>query len=144
VIHSHTFDRFSPPEYTSDNEAECSVCRAFLDRDDEPYTEMEDGSLKCADCREMCSGSCGEWLTGLAIRKRCSVIGKLEPWCPMCAAEDELVKRLDWLEETAASENQKAKAIFHRMALAPNVLKEFDVSMICRLYNELTRKAVAV
>lgn len=79
-----------PPEFSSNNPAQCGNrrCMCFIDRDDDLYTEMIDGSLRCSDCRETCN-ACGEWRTDdrQTLRMRCYISGRLETWCRECAAE---------------------------------------------------------
>jgi len=73
---------------------ECAVCRSECDRyDEEPITL--DGELVCPECREMCGGNCGEYLTDDSIRIGGPVVhfrdwalsGKLQTAHASCGAE---------------------------------------------------------
>lgn len=54
-------DPGDPPEYESDNSADCARCGAEIDLDDEPHFEAEEGGVICPECRHRCL-NCGEFI----------------------------------------------------------------------------------
>lgn len=82
-------DPGDPPEYVSDNEDPCGACGEMVDLDDEVFTLMDDGSIRCKQCSDTCYG-CGEIITDPdPIMLRCPSSDRLEAYCtPECAGEE--------------------------------------------------------
>jgi hypothetical protein len=114
-------DPGDPPEYVSDNGRECTGCMAFVDLDDEDYTETVDehgrAGIRCAECRERCQGVCGEYVVDYAqaVRLRCPVTGKLELYCSGdCAATEWLTRLLHYRSDMAGRHDADLAAALWR------------------------------
>jgi hypothetical protein len=127
-------DPSGPPEYATDNGAECAQCLYLIDLDDERFTRMDDDTLLCEDCRYSCQG-CGEWITDLkkCLWLRCYVTGRREAWHPACAATDWLQRMI---EEVANAE--KDRGLADRIwKLEEDTLNRHDIDVLHEAYSRL-------
>lgn len=87
----------------------CGNCYYEIDQDDHRYTEMDDTTLRCEDCRQACQG-CGEWITITDPKKivsmRCYVTGRRELWHPECAAEEWLIRMIQQVANNTMDRGQ--------------------------------------
>lgn len=78
----------------SEDLVECATCRAECDPEEEDMTELY-GDPQCTDCRKLCAGNCGEFLTDDSIKGHGPLVryrdvaysGQLVSAHAMCAAD---------------------------------------------------------
>lgn len=75
---------------------ECTVCLTERDTDYEAEPVVLEGEKVCAECRQLCDGNCGEYLTDESIRVGGPIVhfrdcwalsGQLQAAHASCAAE---------------------------------------------------------
>lgn len=76
-------DPGDPPEYASDNAADCVRCGTEIDLDEDTHFEADEGGAICAECRHSCV-NCGEFVGDNKSGYEHMILGEL--YCRYCAA----------------------------------------------------------